>query len=58
MRDVASDGFCIVEAVLDKHEVQRLIELVECQVTVGAGRGGVGICWMLPCCGIWQTVSR
>jgi len=40
VRDVASDGFCIVEAVLDKHEVQRLIELVECQVTVGAGRGG------------------
>ena len=41
MRNVASDGFCIVEAVLDQHEVTRLIELIDREAQVDAGRGGV-----------------
>ena len=41
MRDVASDGFCIVEAVLNEHEVALLIEVIEREVKVDSGRGGV-----------------
>ena len=40
MRDVVSDGFCIVEAVLDDLEIARLIEIIESDVRVDSGRGG------------------
>jgi len=41
VRDLASDGFCIVEAVLDQREVTWLIELIDREVQVDTGRGGV-----------------